>query len=76
MYKRRVGNYCFVSTSCILLKNSELPSFSVLAAGSILNKKFKDTNVLYGGIPARNLKELPMEDVKYFTRLNPDVTAY
>lgn len=71
----RVGDYCFVSTSCILLKNSQLPSYSVLAAGAILNKFYSQSNFLYGGIPAKPLKELPFNEVKYFTRLNPDVSA-
>lgn len=64
----RIEDYTFVSTKCIILGGSALPSYSILAAGSILNKNFKDKYVLYGGTPAKAIKNLP-EDAKYFTRL-------
>jgi len=62
-----VGDYCFIGTDCVLLGGSALPSYSVLAAKSLLNKTFTQTHRLYGGVPSRELSELPA-DARYFTR--------
>lgn len=63
----KIGDYTFVSTRCIILGGSILPSYSVLAAGAVLNKVFKEEYVLYGGTPSKPIKKLPNE-AKYFTR--------
>jgi acetyltransferase-like isoleucine patch superfamily enzyme len=62
-----IGDYCFVGTRCIILGGARLPSQSVLAAGAVLTKAFDQPYSLYGGVPARHLKELP-KDAKYFHR--------
>jgi len=62
-----IGDYCFIGTNCVLLGGSALPSRSVLAAKSLLNKSFADEYWLYGGVPARALKPLP-RGWKYFDR--------
>lgn len=65
----RVGAYCFLGTSVILLPGVSIPSFSVLGASSLVNKSFTDTFFLYGGVPARPLKKLDPSH-KYFRRHN------
>ncbi|MEO7932988.1 MAG: acyltransferase [Chthoniobacterales bacterium] len=62
-----IGDYCFIGTDCILLGGSALPSHSVLGAKSLLNKIHLAEYRLYGGVPAKELSELPA-DAKYFTR--------
>ena len=62
-----VGDYCFVGTRCIILGGARLPAQSVLAAGAVLTKAFDASFSLYGGVPARLLKELPA-DARYFHR--------
>lgn len=48
-----VGDYCFVSTGCTLLKGSALPSKSVLAAGAVLiPKNTAGVPGLWAGVPA------------------------
>lgn len=64
----KIGKYCFVSTSCILLKNSELPDYSVLAAGSVLTKKFEEPYGLYAGNPAKFIKSYDPDSTMYFKR--------
>lgn len=64
-----IDNYCFISTGVILLGGSKLPSYSVLAAGSVLNKEYTEQWGIYGGVPARYIKRIP-KDAKYFTRTN------
>jgi len=63
----RIGRYSFVGTSCVLLKGSELPDCSVLAAGSSLSRAFGDTFTLYSGVPAKPVKLLD-RDAEYFRR--------
>ncbi len=61
-----IGEFCFVSTGTILLGGSALPDHSVLAAGAVLNKEYREANCLYAGVPARPVKPLT-EDMKYFS---------
>ncbi len=63
----RIGRYCFVGTSCVVLKGANLPDFSVLAASSCLSKAFDETFTLYSGVPAIQAKSLS-RDALYFCR--------
>ena len=62
-----VGKFCIVSTNCKLLKGAELPDFSVLGAGAVLNKRYEEPYGLFGGTPARRLKTFDA-NAKYFKR--------
>lgn len=62
-----VGGYCFVGTNSVLLPGSALPDYSVLGAKSLLNQPFTEKYRLYGGVPARPIKELS-PDYAYFQR--------
>ena len=66
-YPITIGDYCFVGTSATILGGAVLPAFSVLGAKSLLNKPFSIPYRLYGGNPAKEIKELA-KDYKYFTR--------
>lgn len=62
-----IGEYCFVGTSCILLKGARLPSRSVLGAGSVLGKGITEELCLYSGNPARLVRKMEAGD-EYFIR--------
>jgi acetyltransferase-like isoleucine patch superfamily enzyme len=62
-----IGDYCFVGTASTILGGSVLPAYSVLGANSLLNKHFSAPYRLYGGNPAKEIKELDY-NFKYFTR--------
>jgi acetyltransferase-like isoleucine patch superfamily enzyme len=62
-----IGEYCFVSTRCILLGGSRLPARSVLAAGAVLTNAYDTSFSLYGGVPARLIKEMSGSPA-YFNR--------
>ena len=62
-----IGDFCFIGTNCVILGGSALPSYSALAAKSLLNRPFDEDHSLYGGVPARHLKKLPPE-YHYFKR--------
>lgn len=63
-----IGKYCFIGTNSVLLGGSALPDYSVLGAKSLLNKVFKETGTLYGGVPAKPLSALPVQQMAYFQR--------
>ena len=62
-----IGNYCFISTNVVILGGAHLPSYSVLGAKAMLNKKMNQEYCLYGGIPAKYINEIP-KTAKYFDR--------
>jgi acetyltransferase-like isoleucine patch superfamily enzyme len=62
-----IGEYSFVGTNSVILGGSSLPHHSILGAKSLLNKKLEAPFYLYGGAPAKPLKQLP-EDLAYFRR--------
>lgn len=62
-----VGDYCMIGANATLVKGSKLPSFSILAAGSVLHKAHEATHKLYSGVPAVAVRDLS-EDSKFFTR--------
>ena len=46
----------WVAGNCVVQKDSTLPSNSVLAANSVLNKIFTEANGIYAGNPAKLIK--------------------
>ena len=75
-----LGERSVISTACIMLKESRLPNRSILAAGSVMVKA-KDNGEapksgLYGGAPARYIKELT--DLQWWHRdsYHTPVTAF
>lgn len=62
-----IGKYCFVSTGVKVLGGSQLPAYSVLAAGAVLTKNFNDEWTIYGGVPAKEIKHIPTDAI-YFSR--------
>jgi acetyltransferase-like isoleucine patch superfamily enzyme len=62
-----IGEYCFVGTNCVVLGGSSLPHHSILGAQSLLNKQWNEPYRLYGGVPAKPVKELSPE-MGYFRR--------
>ncbi len=63
-----IGEYTFVGTNVVILGGAKLPGYSVLGAKSLLNKSFSEEWKLYGGVPAKELSDIP-RDAKYFHRL-------
>lgn len=62
-----IGDYCFIGTNVVILGGSSLPSYSVLGAKSLLNKKFVEKYYLYAGVPACSVKFIS-KNAKYFNR--------
>lgn len=63
----QIGNYCLIGANCTILSGSALPDFSVLGAGSVLNRNFDESYTLYAGSPASRRKSIS-NDARYFNR--------
>ena len=51
-----IGNNCWFSSRCLILKGSEIGNNIVIGAGTLLNKSIPGDNQLIAGTPARILK--------------------
>ena len=60
-----IGDYTFVSTGVRILGGAELPAHSVLAAGAVLTKSYTDEWKVYGGVPAKPIKDIPKNAFVY-----------
>lgn len=69
-----IGDYCFVSTRCILLGGSALPDCSILGASALLNKDYGNDLPygLYAGVSAKRVKTID-NNAKYFHRNGRDI---
>ncbi len=54
----RIERGAWIAANCTIQKNSTLPQNSVLSANSFLNKKFTESNSVYGGVPAKLIKTI------------------
>lgn len=55
----RIGNNCWIGAGAIILPGVQLGNHTVVAAGSVVTKKFMGINQLIAGNPALFKKELP-----------------
>jgi acetyltransferase-like isoleucine patch superfamily enzyme len=62
-----IGKYCMIGTQSIILKGANLPDYSVLGAGSVLQKAYQTPYTLYSGVPAQAIKTFDTE-AKFFMR--------
>jgi maltose O-acetyltransferase len=53
----KLAKGAWIASNCTVGKNSSLPSGSVLSANSFLNKEFSTINSIYGGVPAKFIKQ-------------------
>lgn len=69
-----IGNYSFISTNVTVLGGSNIPNYSVVGAGAVLNKDYSTDAPfgLYTGIPALRKKEINKKAL-YFYRKQRDV---
>jgi hypothetical protein len=57
----RIGKYCWIGMSAIILPGVTLGDFTIVAAGSVVSKSFPDGYCVIGGTPAKILKILKKE---------------
>ena len=52
-----IGNHVWVGLNSTILKNTKISDNSIVGAGTIINKKFEDENVIIAGVPAKIIKK-------------------
>lgn len=52
-----IGSKVWIGCRCLILKGTQIPNQSVIAANSIVNKKLEGENNVFGGNPVRILKK-------------------
>jgi acetyltransferase-like isoleucine patch superfamily enzyme len=53
-----IGDNCWLATNSVILSGVELGAHTIVAAGSVVTKSFKEGNQVLTGIPARVVKQL------------------
>lgn len=61
-----IGRYSFIGTRSVILPGCNIPDGSVIAAGTVVTNTLHQVYSLYGGIPAKFIKE--MGECDYYTR--------
>lgn len=57
----KIGNYCWIGANSVILPNVELGDHTIVGAGSVVTKSFKDGYVIIAGNPAKPIKILEKE---------------
>jgi len=60
-----IGKYCWIGMGAIILPGVELGDYTIVAAGSIVTKSFKEGFVVIGGNPAKEIKKLNAKECVY-----------
>jgi acetyltransferase-like isoleucine patch superfamily enzyme len=66
-YPVYIGDYCFLGSNLTILSGANIKDKVIIAAGSVVPKDEYPSGFIYGGIPAKPIKEAV--GVKYFDRL-------
>jgi acetyltransferase-like isoleucine patch superfamily enzyme len=53
-----IGDNCWLATGVIILPGVKLGNHVVGAAGSVINKSFRENNIIVAGVPAKIVKKL------------------
>jgi len=62
----RIGNYCWIGMNTSILPGTHLGDFTVVGAGSVVNKPFPEGHCVIAGSPARVIRRLePADCVAY-----------
>lgn len=57
----KIGSYCWIGMNSVILPGVELEDFTIVGAGSVVTKSFKEGYCIIAGNPARLIKKLDKE---------------
>lgn len=69
----RIGDYCFCGSNIVVLKGVIIKDYTIVGAGSIVSRSIEYGKVVVAGNPAVIKKELIIDDVNFFKRLQAKV---
>jgi acetyltransferase-like isoleucine patch superfamily enzyme len=59
-----IGKDCWLGAGSIILPNVQLGPHTIVAAGAVVTKSFREGDVVLGGVPARVVKRLSKYDTR------------
>lgn len=71
----RIGKYSWIGMNSVILPNVILGDFTIVGAGSVVTKSFRDGYCIIAGNPAKIIKKLNKEDCVEF-RNNSEYNGY
>ncbi|MCC6550611.1 MAG: gamma carbonic anhydrase family protein [Ignavibacteriaceae bacterium] len=72
-----VGNNVLIGMGAIVLDNTIIENFSMIAAGAMVRPHSKiETGKLYGGIPAKYIRDLTQDEMEYFQKSSDNYALY
>lgn len=60
----RIGKNCWLSANVVILPEVELGDYTIVGAGSVVTKSFKEGYCVIGGVPAKIIKYLDKEKIQ------------
>ena len=54
----KIGKYCWIGANSIILPKVILGDHTIVAAGSVVTKSFKEGNCIIAGVPAKKIKKI------------------
>jgi acetyltransferase-like isoleucine patch superfamily enzyme len=60
----RIGKYCWIGMNAVILPNVELGDFTIVGAGAVVTKSFKEGYCVIGGNPAKVIRMLDRDQCK------------
>lgn len=58
-----IGNHVWIGASTIIMPNVTIGDFSIIAAGSFVNRSFSEYSII-GGVPAKLIRKFSEEEIK------------
>ena len=71
----KIGKNCWIATGAIILQGVEIGDHTIVAAGAVVTKSFKEDNIIIGGIPARIIKKIENYNKKRDYKLTQDING-
>lgn len=61
-----IGSYCWIGMNVVVMPNVVLGDYTIVAAGTVVTKPFKDGYCVIGGNPARIIKHLDKSECQHY----------
>jgi acetyltransferase-like isoleucine patch superfamily enzyme len=65
-----IGKYCWLGMNSVILPNVELGDYTIVGAGAVVTKSFKEGYCVIAGNPAKIIKKLDIEKCKEYKNEN------
>lgn len=78
-YSVRIGDYCWIGMNSVVLPGVELGNHTIVAAGAVVTKSYKEGYCIIAGVPAVKIKSIDKDsvidyrdDIEYYGYIRSD----